>query len=291
MTQETEEKQLKLKKLTIFTTIGIVTLWTLSYIVFYVFELFDDPNNIGDSFGAINSLFSGLALAGIILTILMQKQELEYQRKELVMTREEMVRTRKEFETQNSTLSKQQFENTFFQMINLLTTITEQSKYVRNQYTSTGRDAFKSMLNQYNEIIASHIRSENNRIGSMEIMENPNLEFTSDNINKRLSVQIYSTLFNYHKNTLSHYFRTLYHIVKLIDSTEGIDQRFYISVLRSQLSNPEQILLFYNCLHSNGLRFFKPLIEKHCLLKNIDFSMLANENLKLEYAEGAFSRT
>ncbi len=37
----------------------------------------------GDSFGVLNSLFSGLAFAGVIITILLQRDELRLQREEL----------------------------------------------------------------------------------------------------------------------------------------------------------------------------------------------------------------
>jgi len=37
----------------------------------------------GDSFGAINALFSGMAFAGVIVAILMQREELRLQRQEL----------------------------------------------------------------------------------------------------------------------------------------------------------------------------------------------------------------
>lgn len=47
----------------------------------------------GDTFGLLNTLFSGLAFAGMICTLIMQKQELELQRQELADTREELKRT------------------------------------------------------------------------------------------------------------------------------------------------------------------------------------------------------
>jgi hypothetical protein len=45
-----------------------------------------------DLFSSINSLFSGLAFAGVIIAILMQRQELKLQREELEATREELRR-------------------------------------------------------------------------------------------------------------------------------------------------------------------------------------------------------
>lgn len=51
---------------------------------------------VGDTFGALNTLFSGLAFAGVIITIIMQRNELSLQR-------DEMIETRKEFETNRAT--------------------------------------------------------------------------------------------------------------------------------------------------------------------------------------------
>ena len=49
-------------------------------------------------FGSINALFSGLAFAGIIYTILLQRKELELQREELKLTREEIKKSREQHE-------------------------------------------------------------------------------------------------------------------------------------------------------------------------------------------------
>ena len=78
---------------------------------------------LGDLFGAANSLFSGLAFAGIIFTIFLQRQELKAQRHELELTRNELELTRNEFEKQNTTLARQRFENTFFSMLTIYTGI------------------------------------------------------------------------------------------------------------------------------------------------------------------------
>jgi hypothetical protein len=49
-----------------------------------------DRASFGEMFGAANTLFSGLAFAGVIYAILLQRRELELQRVELKMTREEL---------------------------------------------------------------------------------------------------------------------------------------------------------------------------------------------------------
>jgi hypothetical protein len=46
----------------------------------YLLQGCKDRGTFGDMFGSVNALFSGLALAGIIFTILLQRKELGYQR-------------------------------------------------------------------------------------------------------------------------------------------------------------------------------------------------------------------
>lgn len=47
----------------------------------------------GDVFGAVNALFSGLAFAGLIYAILLQREDLALQRTELELTRQELKRS------------------------------------------------------------------------------------------------------------------------------------------------------------------------------------------------------
>lgn len=67
----------------------VVGVWALSG---YLLHANTDRGTFGDMFGAVNALFSGLAFAGIIYTILLQRRELELQREELRATRGEMAR-------------------------------------------------------------------------------------------------------------------------------------------------------------------------------------------------------
>ena len=55
-----------------------------------------EAGQFGDMFGALNSLFSGLAFAGVVLAIVLQSNELKLQRKELKLQREELEMTRGE---------------------------------------------------------------------------------------------------------------------------------------------------------------------------------------------------
>ncbi|MFW1857904.1 coiled-coil domain-containing protein [Acinetobacter defluvii] len=55
----------------------------------------------GDSYGSLNTLFSGLAFAVLIISLFMQRQELKAQREELAAQRGELTAQRKEAEQSN----------------------------------------------------------------------------------------------------------------------------------------------------------------------------------------------
>jgi len=91
---ETKSKGIdKLNGLYILLAIVIVVWITSLFVVPYFLSKLEDRALLGDSFGTINSLFSGLAFAGIIYTILLQRKELALQRQELKETRLELERS------------------------------------------------------------------------------------------------------------------------------------------------------------------------------------------------------
>lgn len=102
----------------------VICLFLLNFSLIFFIPDGNIRGTFGDQFGAVNALFSGLAFAGLIYTIILQRRDLELQRNDLKLQREELVLTRKEmeeqtaeFEKQNETLKIQRFENTFFNML------------------------------------------------------------------------------------------------------------------------------------------------------------------------------
>ncbi len=83
---------------TIWLSIGIAT-W----------KSFSDATRsgqFGDTFGFVNALFSALGLAGVLITILMQQDQLQLQRKELELQREEMKLQRAELKHQREEMAR-----------------------------------------------------------------------------------------------------------------------------------------------------------------------------------------
>ena len=91
-----------------------------------------------------------------------------------------------------------------------------------------------------------------------------------------------------HQSEIGHYFRGLYHIVKLIDQSDVDNKRLYSNLVRAQLSSFELTLLFYNGLSELGEEKFKPLVERYALLKNLPKSLLINPEHAGFYLRSAY---
>ena len=89
---ERKQKGATFTRIAIFAG-AIVTVWGVYGIVAYrSLGDWQERGTFGDMFGALNALFAGLAFAGLIVAILLQREELKLQRLELTETRKELSR-------------------------------------------------------------------------------------------------------------------------------------------------------------------------------------------------------
>jgi len=254
-------------KFVLVIVMSIIAIWLLS-----LFLLNDLPErgSFGDMFGAVNALFSGLAFAGVIIAILLQKNELSLQRKELELTRGELKGQRSEMALQNKTLLKQSFENTFFQLLGLQQEIINSIDLrAGGGRVTNGRDCIKVFYQRLGQKYKA-------------------LQNTNDNNELELIKQAYLEFYGENQSEIGHYFRSLYHIIKLIDQSDVDNKRLYTNLVRAQLSSYELTLLFYNCISDLGLDKFKPLIEKYALFKNLSGSLLIRADHRELYLPNAY---
>ena len=205
------------------------------------------PSEIGDTLAGIAG---ALAFLWIIVTVLLQSQELKEQR-------EELKRNREESEIMNQSLRLQIFESTFFSLLKTHNDIVNSIDLVKQnasgvQLTTTGRDCFNTF---YNRLRSKYDQYKCN--GDEEGLE-----------------IAYTFFWTRHQGELGHYFRFLYRAFKILDESE-ITEDYHIKLLRSQLSDQEMLLLFYNCVSLHGKKF-KTLAEKFALFDNMPLELLFN---------------
>jgi hypothetical protein len=274
--------------ISVVVTMIIVGLWISTY---HILKDDTDRGTIGDMFGSVNALFSGLALAGIILTILLQRKELKLQR-------EELKNTRAEFATQNETLKIQRFENTFFNILNLHHQIVSaiDYRYYKSKEKEKGLFTLGTVKTTPEDKEAVIINGRDVFRYRYKLML-PKLKEQPEKIE-----QIYLEQYESAQTDFGHYFRNLYRMIKLVDQTDFFydsnkvtqeqihDIKYrYTSIIRSQISDYELIWIFYNCISVNGIDKFKPLIEQYSFFKNLPHNLVADQTHLSLYHQRAFN--
>lgn len=244
--------------------------------IVYDFSHINNQNNygtFGDSFGALNTLFSGLAFSGIIISIYLQGIELK-------QTRAEMKSQGEQFELQTKSFTRQTFENTFFQLLNLqnqiiqLIEVTHYGSGISSSKIATGRSAFKPLFTQK----------------FCENVYQYELELSEDDLPSDIN-EAFLLYLEAYGDKLNNYFANIYQILKFIDDSEVDNKKSYSNILRAQLSSYELALLFFNCLCDVGKDKFKPLVEKYALFEHLPLlDGITDEEIKL-YDISAYGKT
>ena len=245
----------------------------------------NEDNNkalFGDSFGAVNALISAFAFAGMIVAVMLQRHELRLQRHELRQTYEEMEQQTTQMSEENKTFRIQRFENTFFQMLGLLESITNQLSFsYLPQAKSKGnlsfrpeeefvegrelfREAFEKVPHQIGTPTGDPARPARRAVSGMR------------GLLKEEGLTGYNN--SYSPTYFDHYFRMIYRILKYTKESRLIeeDERYnYACILRAMLSRYELVWLYYNGLSPVGRDKLKPLLEHFCILKNLRTDLLA----------------
>lgn len=280
--QNTNHKKMNYTKIAIWAALCTLGFWALSF--FLLFMNSTDRGTFGDMFGAVNALFSGLAFAGLIVTLIMQHEELGLQREELAQTNKELAAQREEFADQNKTMKIQRFENTLFNMLSLHQDIVNGLYYVPKDGDDRTRESKgRYVFDVFYNTIFIRFKDEwlSDRVdGIKEIIQYENTPEAYLHV-REISI-------------FDNYFRHLYRMFKYIDVSPLIDdsERYdYACIVRAQLSDYELLMLFYNALNvrDHGDLKFKQLIEKYAVFNNIREEMLArkHEDYKL-YNGGAY---
>lgn len=283
-------------------TTSFIWLVIMIFCIFFIYGLswffidkyieLNERGPFGDKFGAINALFSGLAFAGVIYTILLQKKELSLQREELQLTRQEMKEQTDEFEKQNKTLKLQRFENTFFQMMDLQQQIVNNLEVTERIVTVNPRFSKFHGQNYQEEDVVHRGRVVFDRLFKSQIDKRGDMLYilSSIGLHGYSSSEIIS-LFD-------HYFHHLYTILVFIDQTKAFTEDkidvatekddfnqkyFYAKILRATLSRYELVLLYYNGLSVNGREKLKPLLEKYSMLNNLNIDLLALSKENIDF--------
>lgn len=241
-------------------------------------------NLLGDFMsGTVSAAWSLAGLFFIYVAFLGQKQqiltqqlELMYSQLEIKLTRFELYGQKQEMIEQNSTLKHQRFENSFFQLLNLLNSVVDQMFTFReNMIKVFGKECLRQILINFKNSNRFHSKKNGYKLEEISI------EFMKTNFHEITSL---------YRETLDYYCRVIEHMLKFIDESDINKKDNYISITIDQLSTDEVILLFYYALCSPGGDKLKILIEKYSLFRNLNPLLLFNGDHLDQYKISAFKQ-
>lgn len=211
----------------------------------------------GDSWGAFTSIFSAFGFCGILWTIHLQ----------MVATK----KIEKDNRKRESSEKIRDFENSFFNMMNILQTIIRDMRVTNSEkgIRAEGRHVF---LYFYKAFKVAVVKNKSNLYFDHK-------DFLSiKQAELRMSNSFRSYFMNRAQN-LSHYYRFVYNIFKFIDGSDLSDsqKKKYANILRAQLSDYELLMLFYNGLSPNGKKFIQ-YFNKYALLDNLPVNKLISKS-------------
>lgn len=218
----------------------------------------------GDSFGVLNSMFSGFAFISLVITIYLQQ-------KEMMDTKQEMF--------------NQNFENTFFKMLDLFNTVIKDLNFKCKEKTEY-MPGLGNITIYFNKIGKETFKYDNNfNIKGKEVIYellNLFLKYAKiiDKDHTRKVIGRYEDFHNEFESNIGHYFGTIYQILKFIDESSISNKERYSNLFRAQFSKLELEFLFYHSTSKKAESKFTPLLIKYEFLEHIDISHINDLAIK-----------
>jgi hypothetical protein len=219
---------------------------------------FAGSGQFGDSFGAIASFMTTVAAVGVYLT----------------------------YRSESEAGRTKEFEDNFFTLLRNFESVTAQLKL--GLLVADDSAGFKARYHKLNRIGASKvIKSHEGRTVPHVILLILRDEIGPTGYSDIKTVaRAYNKVFDKYVQFLGHYFRSLYHVYRLIEDKCPGDKSHYARIVRAQLSNSELCLLCYNCIVGEGRFKMKKLAAEHAMFHNLHRERLD----KYEAAELRFFR-
>lgn len=211
----------------ILLTIGSVGFYIMTYVDH---TISDDPiyfGVFGDYIGGVVGTILTLLSVGLLYITYKSQMQIAYR--------------------QNDLTAHQQFEETFFELLDSLQTIT--------------KDAFCELKDVYQKIKQSLEEFEYED----QLLDRENICI----IQQRINDMFYDV---YYPNRLriGLYFRNLCHIMQFIEQSREEDKLKYFQILQAHLSDQELFILFFYSISQFGKRFVHPMIDKWKFLNVLD---------------------
>ena len=224
--------------------------------------------------GLLNPIFAFLSYCLLLITIKLQNKSLKTSREELKLTREELARSANAQEKQIESIKIQNFETTFFNLLNFHNKIVDNFNFKKYKFKYFNEKIF-FYKNDVHDIFYKE-EAFNEICKQIDMISNDDkLNFTKFN-------EVYDLYYNENEHLLCKYFDNINQIFKFISDSifDDKEQKKYSDIFRIQFSQYELKLLFYHCIGSNNSSTLRSYIEK---FNFFEFLILEEDNKNFIY--------
>lgn len=145
-----------LLKLTLF----VIIIWCVSaFLIIQGLDNWADRGTFGDMFGAVNALFSGLAFAALIYTIVLQREDIQHNREEISMNRTELHKSVKAQQKSLAALKLQAKQTHLTAKVNAMNSLLSyynsqiESDKTDEEIKQKAREKRKAIIKQIDDLI------------------------------------------------------------------------------------------------------------------------------------------
>jgi hypothetical protein len=187
-------------------------------------------------------------------------------------------------------LAKQQFDNSFYNSLTLLSDLIDGEKLtqIRNEYGNMVRDETE----QYDDFTGDRAQVVLEQMVQRGEVNEQHLLLVDQELSNFLTVPTreylafqYVRLYNRSHAHLGHIFRFIFNMIKSIDDSEFLtddDKSSHINLIQALLPSDALGLLFYNALsdmgrNRNGDDEFRQLLDHYGFLENVDRNSIIHE--------------
>lgn len=194
--------------------------WKNDFLNFSYFLGTDKLGHFDDFIGGLlGTILTGIATFLVYRTYISQKKELKKQKKQLKL--------------QSQLITQQQFESTFFNMLNVYRELKNGLKFknvlsiinrIENADFYEGLATINFIIKNFRENYKNLINNNQNPVGTLPDFELEQLKHDLSKCGGINELNILKIVFNKfyktHQNQISHYCRNIYHILKFIRENE-----------------------------------------------------------------------
>ncbi len=200
--------------------------------------------------GTVGSIW---ALAGVILFFL----ALVYQKKELELQRMELHESRKIMDSQSKTIAIQQFESTFFQLLNFHIEAANQIRATPLSGAKKTGNAFDSLYLDFKKQTATLKKRKKSDSGAAQPADDVSFE------------HCFIAAYEGYKNTFQHYLENYKTLLIFVDK-KSHDPGFYYDILKSHFTEQEVLIHFYYILLATKNPVLRTVVEEHRLFQKLN---------------------